>query len=49
MRFLVADAGCLLTTVRAVKETPGLSWALVDAGFHTLLRPALYGAHHLGM
>lgn len=45
-RYLVAEAGALLTTVRAVKRTEGYEWALVDAGFHTLLRPAMYGAHH---
>lgn len=45
-RFLVADAGWILTTVRATKATPGYRWAIVDAGFHTLLRPAMYGAYH---
>lgn len=45
-RYLVGDAGWILTTVRATKETPGYRWAIVDAGFHTLLRPAMYGAYH---
>ena len=45
-RYLVADAGSLLARVRATKRTPGHAWALVDAGFHTLLRPALYAAYH---
>ena len=45
-RHLVGEAGFILATVRTTKRTPDRQWALVDAGFHTLLRPALYGAHH---
>ncbi len=45
-RFLVAQAGVLLTEVRARKSTEGYRYLLVDAGFHTLLRPTLYGAYH---
>lgn len=45
-RFLTAQAGVLLTEVRATKSTEGFDYVLVDAGFHTLLRPALYGAYH---
>ncbi|MFB6135178.1 MAG: diaminopimelate decarboxylase [Halobacteriaceae archaeon] len=43
-RYLVADAGVLLTRVNTVKD--GGSLAGVDAGMTTLLRPALYGSHH---
>lgn len=45
-RYLVAQAGSLVTEVRARKATPDWDWVLVDAGFHTLARPMLYGAFH---
>lgn len=45
-RYLTAPAGVLLTEVRATKRTDGYDWVLVDAGFHTLARPTLYGAYH---
>jgi diaminopimelate decarboxylase len=45
-RFLVADAGVLLTDVNTVKATDGPMLAGVDAGMTTLLRPALYDAYH---
>ncbi|MCB9915269.1 MAG: diaminopimelate decarboxylase [Planctomycetes bacterium] len=45
-RYLVAQAGTLVTEVRATKRTPAWDWVLVDAGFHTLARPMLYGAYH---
>jgi diaminopimelate decarboxylase len=45
-RWIVADSTVLLTRVNYVKEAGGTSWALVDAGMNTFLRPALYGARH---
>jgi len=45
-RYLVAEAGCLLTEVRAVKRQGSVPFVLVDAGFNELMRPAMYGAHH---
>ena len=45
-RFLVAEAGCLITEVRAVKRQGATPFVLVDAGFNELMRPAMYGAHH---
>ncbi|SDQ69274.1 diaminopimelate decarboxylase [Pseudomonas sp. UC 17F4] len=45
-RFLVAQAGCLVTEVRAVKQVGRNLFILVDAGFNDLMRPALYGAYH---
>jgi len=45
-RYLVADACILLTTVNTVKVTPSRKFAGVDAGFNTLLRPAMYGSYH---
>jgi diaminopimelate decarboxylase len=45
-RFLVADAGYLLTRVTAIKETPGGTYAGVDAGMSDLVRPSMYDAYH---
>jgi diaminopimelate decarboxylase len=45
-RYLVAEAGVLLAEVRATKRNGELEFALVDAGFHNLVRPAMYGAYH---
>jgi len=45
-RFLVAEAGYLITEIRAVKHQGGNLFYLVDAGFNDLARPILYGAHH---
>lgn len=45
-RFLVAQAGVLVARVNSVKTTPVKTFVNVDAGFNTLLRPALYGAEH---
>jgi diaminopimelate decarboxylase len=44
-RFLVCDAGVLLTTVASIKH--GYKHFVgVDAGMNTMLRPAMYGAYH---
>jgi diaminopimelate decarboxylase/aspartate kinase len=45
-RFVVAEAGVLLATVTQVKRKGDLQYVGVDAGMHTLIRPALYGAYH---
>lgn len=45
-RFLVAEAGYLLTEIRAIKRMGSNLFYLVDAGFNTLARPILYGAWH---
>jgi diaminopimelate decarboxylase len=45
-RFLVADASILLTSVNTVKTTPFRKFIGVDAGFNTLVRPAMYGSYH---
>lgn len=45
-RYLVAESGWLVSEVRAVKRTAEHTFVLVDAGFHTLARPVLYGAYH---
>ena len=45
-RFLVAQAGCLLTTVLNVKKNGEKTFVIADAGMNDLIRPALYQAHH---
>ncbi|QIY80157.1 diaminopimelate decarboxylase [Chromobacterium violaceum] len=45
-RFLVAEAGALLSEVRAVKNMGSRHFVLVDAGFNDLMRPSLYGSYH---
>jgi diaminopimelate decarboxylase len=45
-RFLVAEAGALVAEVHAINRRPERDFALVDAGFNDLMRPAMYGSHH---
>ncbi len=45
-RFLVAQSGVMVARVNSVKTTPVKTFVNVDAGFNTLMRPALYGAEH---
>lgn len=51
-RFYVAPAAILVTRVTDVKKTetnekgPGATFAMVDAGFVDLARPAMYGSYH---
>ncbi|MDD5255299.1 MAG: diaminopimelate decarboxylase, partial [Candidatus Omnitrophica bacterium] len=45
-RFIVGNAGILVTRVVYVKDTPRKKFIIVDAGMNDLVRPALYGAYH---
>ncbi|QFU82852.1 diaminopimelate decarboxylase [Natronorubrum aibiense] len=45
-RYLVADAGVLLTEINTVKAARDTTVVGVDAGMTTLLRPAMYDAYH---
>lgn len=45
-RSIVAQCGSLITRVLYVKEGVRKRFAIVDAGFNDLIRPALYQAHH---
>ncbi len=45
-RSVVAQCGTLITRVLYVKRGLTKRFAIVDAGFTDLIRPALYGAHH---
>jgi len=45
-RFLVGNAGILVTQVLYVKRTPAKTFVIVDAGMNDLARPSLYNAYH---
>ena len=45
-RFLVAQAGALLTRVVYTKRNGAKRFVVADAGMNDLIRPSLYGAHH---
>ncbi len=45
-RFLVAQAGALLTEVVFTKRNGAKRFVITDAGMTELIRPSLYGAHH---
>lgn len=45
-RCIVGNAGVLLARVQYVKIGRSKRFVICDAGMHTLIRPALYGAHH---
>ncbi len=45
-RFLVGNAGVLLTRVRYLKQAEQKKFVIVDAGMNDLIRPALYQSYH---
>lgn len=45
-RFLVGNAGVLLTRVEYLKHGDGRNFLIVDAAMNDLLRPAMYDAYH---
>jgi len=45
-RFIVADAGTLVTRVLYRKHAAGKDFVVTDAGMNDLVRPALYQAYH---
>lgn len=45
-RFIVAQAGGLLTRVLHVKQNGTKTFVVTDAGMNDLIRPSLYQAHH---
>jgi len=45
-RFLVGNAGVLLTRIRYIKQTDSKKFAIADAGMNDLIRPALYHSYH---
>ena len=45
-RFIVGNAGILVTKVLYIKHTLKKKFIIVDGGMNDLIRPALYGAYH---
>ncbi len=45
-RFLVAQAGALVSRVLVVKKNGAKTFVIADAAMNDLIRPALYQAHH---
>ncbi len=45
-RFIVGNAGVLVTQVVHLKDTPARRFLIVDAAMNDLIRPSLYQAHH---
>lgn len=45
-RFLVAETEILICKITTIKNNGYKLFAGVDAGFHTLIRPAMYGSYH---
>jgi diaminopimelate decarboxylase len=45
-RFIVGNAGILVTRVEYVKRTGGKNFVIVDAAMNDLIRPAFYDAYH---
>lgn len=45
-RFIVGNAGILVTRVVHVKESGDKRFVICDTGMHHLIRPSLYGAYH---
>lgn len=45
-RFIVGNAGILVTKALYIKSTPKKKFVIVDAGMNDLIRPSLYGAYH---
>ena len=45
-RYLIAEAGILVTSIINTKQNGGINYLIVDAGMNTLVRPAMYNAHH---
>ncbi|HEX5284697.1 MAG TPA: diaminopimelate decarboxylase [Bryocella sp.] len=45
-RFLIAQAGALVSRVLYTKQNGSKRFIITDAAMNDLIRPALYGAHH---
>ncbi|MGP3667325.1 MAG: diaminopimelate decarboxylase [Candidatus Bathyarchaeota archaeon] len=45
-RYIVGDAGVLLTRVNTIKSNPYKKFVGVDAGFNMLIRPVMYNSYH---
>ncbi|HEX7753970.1 MAG TPA: diaminopimelate decarboxylase [Niabella sp.] len=45
-KFLVSEAGYLVTSVNLIKETAATTFVSVNSGFNHLIRPMFYDAYH---
>jgi len=45
-RFIVGNAGILVTRVTYIKHTSAKTFVIVDAGMNDLIRPAFYNSYH---
>ncbi len=45
-RYIVAQAGMLLSTVAVIKQRGSTSYVILDTGFNHLIRPTMYGSYH---
>ena len=45
-RYLVANAGVVITKILTTKTSESVNFLITDAGMQTLLRPAIYNAFH---
>ena len=45
-RYLIAEAGIIITSIITIKQNGGINYLIVDAGMNTLVRPAMYNAYH---
>ena len=45
-RYVIAEAGVLVTTVTQIKGKGDVQYVGVSTGMNSLIRPALYGAYH---
>ena len=45
-RFIVGNAGILVTKITYIKKTQAKKFAIVDSGMNDLIRPSLYEAYH---
>jgi diaminopimelate decarboxylase len=45
-RFIIGNAGILITKIIYIKKSSNKYFVILDAGMNNLMRPALYNAHH---
>ncbi|MBS1751749.1 MAG: diaminopimelate decarboxylase [Bacteroidetes bacterium] len=45
-KFMVSEAGYLVTSVNVIKQSGDIRFAGVDSGLNHLIRPMFYGAYH---
>jgi len=45
-KFLVSEAGYLITKVNVIKETDATTFVSINSGFNHLIRPMFYDAYH---